>query len=210
MKERIIFIDDEHDSRLIYEDVLQDMYGDEFEVTAIPPSDTLELMLGNLEKIENIVSIVIDEKLKVEGAADYQGSELVEAIRTLDSKMPLYILTSEITLIPPPFGSVEYVIDKTRINNDNYKEQCSMLMRRHINSFNDIKTQRAERFDILLRKSINSDLSPEETAEYEELNFTRAKYVYATEASVPKAELDRQQDLVNEIEAKLQELSRDN
>ncbi len=206
MMEKIIFIDDEEDSRIIYEDVLQDIYGAEYEVEAIEPEPTIGDMVSKLSDIPNLVSIVIDEKLQVGQATDYQGSQLVEAIRVLDSKLPLYILTSEISLITPPMGSVEYVIDKNEVERPDYKEQCSMLMRRHINSFSDIKTIRAERFNELLKKSIESGLSADEAMEYEALDIVRVKPILATEDPSGSEELDKQQALIDEIEAKLQQL----
>jgi len=206
MTEKIIFIDDEEDSRVIYEDILQDIYGDEYEVIAIEPEPTTRDMVNKLISIQSLVSIVIDEKLQVGLATDYQGSQLVEAIRVLDSKLPLYILTSEIDLITPPLGSVEYVIDKNEVEHSSYKEQCSMLMRRHINSFNDIKTARAERFDELLKKSIDIGLSAEEKKEYEELDIVRIKPTLSAEDSGNSEELDRQQSLIDEIEAQLKKL----
>jgi hypothetical protein len=206
MSETIIFIDDEVDSRTIYEDILQDIYGDEYSVNAIHPQPTIGEMISELNAVPNLVSIVIDEKLQVGKAINYQGSELADALRGIDSKLPLYILTSETSLIVPPLGSVEYVIDKTLIEVDEYKRQCSMLMRRHINSFNDIKSVRAARFDDLLKKSIEHGLSAEEKAEYKELDFIRVKPILAAEDSGNTGELDRQQALIELIEGRLKEL----
>ncbi|MPY23135.1 hypothetical protein [Shewanella sp. YLB-07] len=206
MKEKVIFIDDEEDSRIIYEDVLQDIYGEEYDVVAIEPEQTISDMVSKLSAITNLVSIVIDEKLQVGLATNYQGSQLVEAIRVLDSKLPLYILTSEISLITPPLGSVEYIIDKNEVERPSYKEQYSILMRRHINSFNDIKTKRAERFDKLLKKSIEKGLTAQEKIEYENLDIVRIKPVLSEECSGDAEELDRQQSLIDEIEQKLKKL----
>jgi hypothetical protein len=205
MIEKIIFIDDEPDSRVIYEDVLQDIYGEEYEVEAIEPEQTISEMVSKLSNIPNLVSIVIDEKLQVGLATDYQGSQLVDAIRVLESKLPLYILTSETSLITSPLGTVEYVIDKNEVEKLEYKNQCSMLMRRHINSFNDIKTTRAKRFDELLKKSIESGLSAEEKTEYEALDIIRIKPVLSAEDSGDSEELNRQQSLISDIEAKLKQ-----
>lgn len=206
MKDIVIFIDDEHDSRVVYEDVLQDMYGDEIIVKAIEPERTVSDMIANLNSYDNLVSIVIDEKLKVSAFADYQGSELVEAFRAIDEKLPVYILTSETALIEPPLGTVEYILDKNEIAKDEYNKQCSMLMRRHINSFNDIKSDRTKRFDYLLKKSIEIGLSQEEQEEYDALDIIRVKKVLSDENPMYKEELDRQDKLLKEIEEKLNSL----
>lgn len=206
MKENVIFIDDEKSSRTIYRGTLQDIYGDEYNVIAIEPEITVHDMLAKIESYESVVSIVIDEKLHVVVGTEYKGSQLVEAIRVSDSKLPLYILTSEMGLIEPPFGSVEYIIDKTKIEQEAYKHECAILMRRHINSFNDINNQRSERFDILLKKSIIDELTEEELAEYEALDFLRIKRVLSTESVVPSSELKKQEDLLAEIEGQLKKI----
>lgn len=209
MKETIIFIDDEKTSRMIYSDTLQEIYGDEYSVIAIEPRETIGEMLQHLEQHENIVSIVIDEKLHVEVGTNYKGSQLVEAIRILDSKLPLYILTSEIGLIEPPFGSVEYIIDKSKIELDEYKKQCSLLMRRHINSFIEIKSVRSKRFDELLRKSVAVDLSADEQDEFDKLDFLRVRQALSTEALISSEELTRQEKLLEEIKSQLKTLGRE-
>jgi len=203
---KVIYIDDEEDSRVIYQDILEDVYGEECEVISIAPSNSIGKMIGKLGCFDDLVSVVIDEKLQVGASTDFQGSQLVEAIRAFDSKIPLYILTSEIGLLTPPLGSVEYIIDKNEIEKPVYKEQLSMLMRRHINSFNDIKTKRTARFDELLKKSVEEGLSSKEQKEYEDIDFVRVKYILSSEAPCNSEALDKQQELLDEIEGKLNEL----
>lgn len=207
MKEIILFIDDEKASRTIYEDTLQELYGDEYEAIAIAPCETIDDMLILIDKYENVVSIVIDEKLHVEVGTNYRGHELAKAIRLQDTKLPLYILTSEMGLIEPPFGSVEYIIDKSKTEIDAYRNECSILMRRHINSFNEIKSVREKRFDELLIKSINEDLTEAETAEYDLLDTLRIKKVLATEPVISSGEISQQEKLLAEIEEKLKTLN---
>lgn len=209
MTEIIVFIDDEKTSRLLYSAALQDIYGEEYEVVAIPPDTTIAEMFTTLEKYESVVSIVIDEKLHVEVGTDYKGSELVEAIRITDNKLPLYILTSEMGLIEPPFGSVEYIIDKSKIEEKAYKTQLTLLMRRHINSFNEIKGWRAVRFDELLQKSVENGLTPEEQKEYSELDTLRIRQALANEPIVPAGELDERERMLEEIENRLKALDQE-
>lgn len=204
MSGTIVFIDDEEDSRFLYGAALHSIYGDEYPIEAIEPSTSISEMVETLHAFPDIVSIIIDEKLQVMGDANYRGSELVEAIRTYDSKVPLYILTSEMTLITPPFGSVEYIIDKNRILQDDYKDQCSILMRRHINTFRDIQTKRSERFNELLRKSLENPLSDAEIEEYNELDFIRFRRIMAKEEIIGSQKMDEQQKLIEEIEQRLQ------
>lgn len=209
MSETIIFIDDEETSRILYTGTLQDIYGAEYNVLAIQPNETIADMLNTLDRYEGVVSIVIDEKLHVGVGTDYKGSQLVEAIRIADNKLPLYILTSEMGLIEPPFGSVEYIIDKSRIEQDAYKEQLTLLMRRHINSFNEIKSKRAERFDELLRKSIEVELTPEEHEELSTLDFLRVRQALSNEPLVPADDIIKREELLEEIEARLRTLEQE-
>lgn len=209
MKPHIIFIDDERSSRLVYESMLQEMYGEEFSVTAIAPLPTIGDMFFELDKYENLASIIVDEKLQVEARTDYRGSNLVKALRERDSKLPIFILTSEVSLITPPFGSVDYIIDKNKIGQPEYQEQLTMLMLRHLQTFKDIKSSRAKRFDELLRKSLKQSLTEEEAQEYEQLDFARSTSVLSTEKMPSSIELDKQHDLLEEIEKKLKSLSKE-
>lgn len=209
MSEIVLFIDDEETSRMMYSAALQDIYGDEYLVIAIPPEIDIPTMTRTLERYERVVSIVIDEKLHVEVGTNYKGSQLVEAIRTTDKKLPLYSLTSEMGLIDPPFGSVEYIIDKSKIEIESYQSQLALLMRRHINSFNEIQNQRTHRFDELLKKSVETELSPEEQSEYAELDFFRIRQVLANEPVVSAGELDERERLLEEIEKQLKDLDKE-
>ncbi|MEX5610155.1 hypothetical protein ABFV58_19125 [Pseudomonas protegens] len=209
MTEIVLFIDDEKSSRVMYSAALQDIYGEEYKVIAIPPDTTIQAMLKTLEQHESVISIVIDEKLHVEVGTDYKGSQLVEAIRIADSKLPLYILTSEMGLIEPPFGSVEYIIDKSKIEIEAYQTQLTLLMRRHINSFKEIKTQRDLRFDELLKKSIEAELTTEEQIEYDELDLLRIRQALANEPIVSAGELDKRERLLEEIENQLKALDQE-
>lgn len=196
----VVFIDDEEDSRFIYGAVLEEIYGTNFSVEALEPSESIDVMLKMIGMIDNVVSIIIDEKLQVGARTGYKGSELVQAIRGYDTKLPLYILTSEMGLIEPPFGSVEYIIDKGKIAEPDYKRECSMLMLRHIDSFNDIRSSRMERFDALLKKSLTEELTAEEVLEYNELDLWRMRKVIAVESLVLNYELDEHARLLKEIE----------
>eukprot|EP01114_Cavostelium_apophysatum_P000931 TRINITY_DN10809_c0_g1_i1.p3 TRINITY_DN10809_c0_g1~~TRINITY_DN10809_c0_g1_i1.p3 ORF type:complete len:210 (+),score=2.34 TRINITY_DN10809_c0_g1_i1:4346-4975(+) len=206
MSGTIVFIDDEEDSRFLYGGALRTIYANEYPIEAIEPGNSISEMVETIHRINDIVSVVIDEKLQVVGGANYRGSELVEAIRAYDSKVPLYILTSEMTLLTPPFGSVEYIIDKNRILQSEYKLQCSILMRRHINTFRDIQTKRAERFNELLRKSLDEQLSDAEIDEYNELDFIRVRRIMAKEEIIGSQKMDEQQQLIEEIEQQLKKV----
>ena len=205
MKQTVIFIDDEENSRFIYGTALQAMYGAAFELCAMEPEPTIEAMLLLVESPElDVVAIVIDEKLQVGGAANYVGSQFAQAMREYDTKLPLYILTSEMGLINEPFGAVEYVIDKSLVLQENYQKQCATLMRRHIRTFCDIRSERAIRFDELLRKSLNEQLTEAEVVEYHELDFLRIRKIVAVEPMIGGDELNKQDDLIKQIELNLE------
>lgn len=202
----VLFIDDEENSRFIYGALLEEIYGDQFFVETVEPGLTIESMIDFINKIDDVAAIVIDEKLQVGAGAAYKGSDLVQAIRGYDTKLPLYILTSEMGLIEPPFGSVEYIIDKSRIGEDAYKCECMKLMRRHVESFNDIKSSRMERFDFLLSKSLTEELTEAEIVEYNQLDLWRMKRVMVVEPLVVSKDLDDYESILNEIAGEIKRI----
>lgn len=205
-KQKIIYIEDEARPRISYLRLLRRIFGDEFEVIAPEPEKTIQEMLWHLEQYTDVVLYVIDERLSHAGVADYTGLNLVKEIRIIDQKIPVYILTSHADDIDPVLGDVEYVIDKNDINDDKNRSQLAMRMMRHLNTFNDIKSDRAIRLDELLKKSIGGELSYAEREEFDRLNFLRAKPILLEEqgeSEVLKAELDKQDALLKQIEAQL-------
>jgi hypothetical protein len=126
-----------------------------------------------------------------------------------DQKVPIYILTSDAGSIEPIFGDIEFVIDKHDISDEDKRVELAKRMMRHINTFNDIKSERATRLDDLLKKYIEEGLTEAEQKEFNGLNFLRTKPILLEEqgqSDVLKAELDKQADLLRQIDEQLKEM----
>ncbi|WP_345842094.1 hypothetical protein [Shewanella algae] len=174
---KIIFIDDDGDVRKTYEMSMKMMFGEEFEIVCLDAEPTLKRMMEVLDSIPDKVSYFIDEKLKHSGNATYAGLDLVEYIRRLDSKVPIYILTSFSDEIEQYLGDIEFVIDKNHWESNEDEENFKKRILRHINTYKDIKSKQSQRFEKLLEKSIFSSLSEEEIEEFNALNINRSKKI---------------------------------
>lgn len=205
--EKVIYIEDEQASIDTYTKPLRRIYGHKYEVVAQMPCQDIGSMLRCLEGFENVVSYIVDERLNHTGIATYTGTELIKGIRDLDSKIPIYILTSNSADVPSNFGDIEFVIDKHEFGeSDDIRNTLAKKLLRHVNTYNDIKSERATRLDELLKKSVEAELSEDEKDEFERLNFLRTRSILLEEqmpSNALKQELDKQDSLLREIAAKL-------
>lgn len=189
MSEVVLYIDDEKTARVVFSEVIEQLYNDEYPVECPKPETGLSEMISVISSYQGVVSIIIDEKLKVSGKTEYQGSELAAELRAIFEILPIYILTSEPALLEPMCGSVEYVLNKNNLEQPDYRIQCESLLRRHVANTKAIISEKKSRFDALLRKSLESTLSQEELAEFEDLELFRLKPVIATESLVSEDHL---------------------
>lgn len=204
----IIFIDDQDNVRRIFGQRLKRLFTEIADVIVLEPLPTTEDMMAKLLSLENVVSYIIDENLTYSGGTNYQGVDLIRKIRELDTKVPIYILTSDTSWVDPLLGDIEFVVDKVSLNQKENKEKFLQKFTRHLFTYKDIKTDHAKRFDELLIKSLSEPLQPEEQKEYEALNIIRAK-VFIDEASISQEDLDfltLQTNKLDELEKKLQEI----
>lgn len=166
-------------------------------------------MINVLNNIPDKVTYFIDEKLKHSGVASYSGVELAERIRIFDSKIPVYILTSFADEIEKYLGDIEFVIDK---NDWDLEEDGANLIKRflrHINTYKDIKSQQAKRFEFLLEKSIFSSLSEKELEEFKALDLSRVKNTFS-EGIISDESLSELNAASDELDKIFLELSDDN
>lgn len=189
MSEIVLYIDDEKTARVVFSEVIEQLYNDEYLVECPKPETLLSDMISVISSYKGVVSIIIDEKLKVSGKTEYQGSELAAELRSIFEILPIYILTSEPALLEPMCGSVEYVLNKNNLEQPDYRIQCESLLRRHVANTKAIISEKKSRFDELLRKSLESTLSQEELAQFEDLELFRLKPVIATESLVSEEHL---------------------
>lgn len=173
----IIFIDDDSDIRATYALSMSMMFSKEYNIVCLDAAPTLEGMIQILNDIPDKVTYFIDEKLKHSGIATYTGVELVERIRLFDSKIPIYILTSFADEIEQYLGDIEFVIDKNDWESEEEDDNLIKRFLRHINTYKDIKSEQAKRFEVLLEKSLFSTLSESEIEEFNALNLSRVKSI---------------------------------
>jgi hypothetical protein len=176
----LIYIDEEPRARLLYRRRLQQCIGDEVEVIAIDPERELDVMVKKIEDSVSLVSVVIDQKLTAAGTAGYLGTDLVAKLRLADHLMPIYILTNYVGDVDANLGSVEYVLNKDDLSNQEKLAAIGARVRRHINIFQQIIDKRERRFEELLRKRFESILDEVEAAEYTELKYQREKKYLAS------------------------------
>ena len=165
-------------------------------------------MMNVLDGISDKVTYFIDENLKHTGRANYTGLELIEKIRLIDFKIPIYILTSSADDIEQYHGDIEFVIDKNDWESEDEEANLTKRFLRHINTYRDIKSKQAKRFDELLDKSIFSTLTTEEVDEFRALNIGRGKQLI-DEKLVSDESLQELKVASNELNAIYERLSRD-
>lgn len=173
----IVFIDDDSYIRATYELSMSMMFSEGYKIVCLDVEPSLEEMIHVLNEIPEKVTYFIDEKLKHSGIASYNGVELVERIRFFDSKIPIYILTSFSDEIEKYLGDIEFVIDK---NDWDLEEDDGNLIKRflrHINTYKDVKSKQALRFEYLLEKSIFQTLTEVEIEEFKSLDLSRVKNI---------------------------------
>lgn len=176
MNEReIVFIDDTPAARDSYVQELEDVFGAEVTVSSLPPSATLDHMLDEILRHPKLASLVIDERLNDTGLADYTGIALAEVVRARYPKLPIYILTNYPDDIIDGGYNVEYIFDKNELNDGDYKKIVSARVRRHLDVYDDIFSEREQRYAELLPRFLGKQLAEEEHSEFLQLEASRIK-----------------------------------
>lgn len=202
MKNVVLYIDEEPRALKINGRALQRCFGDDATVIPLEPIMIKEKMVELIFNHENLSSIIIDQKLNAAGTADYFGTELADAIRQIDKKIPVYILTNFSQELDPNNKNIEYLLSKDDLTCQEKIKTISTRVRRHLNTFNDILSERERRFDELLRKHHSTGLSEDEYKEFQEIGFYRERKILASEL-IDSIELERK---LLEVERKLQDV----
>jgi hypothetical protein len=185
MDRRILWLIDENSNQLMtYSSRFKRVMPSSVEIRSIYPfprkEDYIETVLGN----PNTGCIVVDQKLKDTGIATYFGIELANFLRSIDQKMPIYILTNftkEKEQFVGSEWSVEEIIDKNDMGDRNKLHTLGARILRRMNVFDNMLGLREKRFADLLRKSLNEDLSEEEFTELHNLQAERTAATLASE-----------------------------
>lgn len=128
---------------------------------------------------------------------------MAQHVRDLDSKIPLYLLTSaseEFSDLGP--SDVEYIISKNDIDNDKATHAISARLRRHHDTYSDIVSERANRLDYLLSKHLDGTLDNDEEDEFNTLNLIKDKIIALQESNASielKKILDEQEEKIKKI-----------
>ena len=202
----VIYIDDDKDARETYAYFLEKLFGDEFTLNSLEPNFEIEKMLEVVSNFNGVVAYILDEKLNHLGKANYLGQQLASRLRDIDTKVPIYIMTAyknEFTNDYEP-SSVEFVIDKDAISDRKASESISTKFKRHQNTYSDIQSERAQRLDYLLRRSLDGDIDESEKVELDQINFYRTKTINLSEVTMVK-ELEK---IVGESENALSEIDK--
>lgn len=204
----IIFIDDDLEIRETYELSMNLMFDGEFEIICLDVQSSLQDMMKVLDGYPDKVSYFVDENLKHSGVATYSGIELIEEIRKVDTKIPIYILSSAADDIDKFIGNIEFVIDKNDWEDENREDDLKQRFYRHINTYKDIKSDQAKRFDELFEKSLFSTLSEDELNEFNALNLGRSKKLI-DEKLISEESLTKLNETSAELDAIYKELTKD-
>jgi CheY-like chemotaxis protein len=140
-------------------------------VEAVEPLENKQDYLSVLSA-KGIAALVLDQKLE-DGGYSYTGSELAEYLRSVESKLPIMILTNYADDYPElelAERDVEHIASKEDIKDpDSEKAQVfKARLLRHMNVFADVRNTRQNRYHELLVKSLTSELSSDDQNEFDQ------------------------------------------
>ncbi len=209
MNRIVLWIDEEPDAIHTYLEDIKECFGPEINVLAEPPKRSLEDMLKRIQDVDGLVSLVLDERLRETGEADFTGMQLTEAVRRFDSKLPIYILTNHASDIGDEEFQVESVLAKEDFLYPASKRKIQARVRRQTSLYHDILAQRESRYEELLRKSLAEPLSDTEQDEFNNLHFYRGKAILVSDAATSamfEKQSNHNKKLIESIESQLAEL----
>jgi len=184
MDKSIIWLIDENVNELnTYCRDLKKLMSDSVQIEAIVPFPLKEDYISTVLENRNTATIIIDQKLKDTGIADYLGIELARFLRSVNHKLPIYILTNfpnDEEFVGSKW-SVEDIINKADFTDDEMKLTLKARILRRINVYTDVLKERELKFTNLLRKSLKEELTSDELQEFSELEFHRTSTTFASE-----------------------------
>ncbi len=203
----IWYIDENQDDLFVYKKELQKITQDKINIQAVEPLKNPLEMAETILSENQTVAIVIDQRLgDTKNGVAYNGLDLARAIRKLNDKLPIYILTNHSGDLTSDEWEIEYVFSKDDFIDK--KRAIAERIKRHIDFFFDLQNAREKRFAELLKKSISEALTKDELKELGDLDYFRSAALLKEEAaktSKLEEELDKQEDLLNQIKSKLEE-----
>ncbi|MDM8520363.1 response regulator [Anaerolineales bacterium HSG6] len=134
--------------------------------------------------------IVVDQRMKGTGEVTYSGIELAQYLRSINKKIPIYILTSfadEEHEFTGGEWSVDDIVDKGMLKDEEKAFIIKARILRRIDVHEDLLNKRAQRFSDLLKKSLSNVLDETELQELTELQFERTASTLASELAEQQA-----------------------
>ena len=112
-------------------------------------------------------AFILDQRMSTSGFYNYNGIDVANHLRNLNSKIPLYILTGHAEDTDAFEGQnhlVEYILGKEEINDITSPEAITIKARmlRNLKTYNDIRNDRESKFQALLLKSLSEQLTEDE------------------------------------------------
>lgn len=187
MKRNTIYlVDEDHASRRANRNYLEDLLDcDVIEIVALEPfrdkTDYDRLIIS-----PNTAAFVLDQRMKGSGAVNYNGTDLAQYIRRIDSKIPIYILTGYADEDDEFLGSnylVEYIIAKESIEDLSSETAITIKARilRGLSVFDDVRSELDQRYHDLLLKSFREPLSEKEENEMNSIEGESSAAILAIE-----------------------------
>lgn len=199
MENSIIWlIDDNYNESETFKSVFEIDFPANIEFKIVKPLFAKKYDYVKLLEPEETACIIIDQKLKETGEVNYLGIEIAQFLRSINQKVPIYILTNFSTdsdAFTEGEWSVEAILDKSdlaKVGSEKSKTVIARILRRIIN-YSDYLANREKKFQELIRKSLIGEMSSEDKKELDEIQFERTAPILAEE-------LPKLQELNNVLE----------
>lgn len=185
MSKVIYFIDENDQDRNANLDALRRIFGDTGVLISAPvPFASLDEYSSVLTKSET-AAFFIDQNMRT-GGLTYNGIDLAKYLRGIDARIPIYIVTGG-ARAHADIGSDEFNVEAI-VSKDDLDDHRSDVARnfkarvlRAVDVHAVVLAEREARFHQLLVKSIDSELSVEEAAEFDLLQGDRLAPIQAAE-----------------------------
>ena len=94
MKYKVLFIDDDEIELRTWVSSLKELFGDtDIEVVGCAPFQSLSEYSSLVTK-DAVSALLLDHVLVISGAVTYSGAELAAHLRSIGSRVPIYIMTN--------------------------------------------------------------------------------------------------------------------
>ena len=198
----IWMVDDKSDDLRVYHRILQQAF-ERFNVPLVVEPVPARQHIGDYLDIvgdPRTAAIIVDQQLHEARGTDHTGIQLAKRLRSLVTKLPIYILTSyaESADFEGSEGSVEDILSKQDMSDPGQMKTIVERLTRRIFDYNAFLDERDNRFRKLLKKHLTAELTPKEKGELDELRFERTAVVLSDEeykVSRLEAALDRLKNL---------------